>query len=146
MLLPFTSPADTANELSEWDLHKVLTRKRKRDTNVPNLNITVMYAIKGRWLCRSSFAAVVQVHPVTIKIHEKSIAEYDTVILYSPAISNRRSNILTPQTTALLTFLDLYGEENVFQFPTERGSIDERLITWLPNDVTKDAVYKKNYI
>lgn len=143
MLLPLTSPADCAKELSERDPHKGLTRKRNRETSVPNCKITVIYAIKGRRICRSDFAAVVQVHPVTIKIHSKSIAEDHTVTVYSPTISNRRHNIMTPRTTVLLTFLDRYGQDHGLKFPTGRGSTDERHLTRLPNDVTKDDVYTK---
>ena len=143
MLLPLTSPAHHGNELLSWDQQRALTRKRKLEQpeSIPH-NRTV-YAVKGRRICRHSFAALVQMNVSTVNKHAQQVAEGSTVARYDPPISNLRMNILSPQSVVATTFILRYGEMNGLQCRTGRGCTPERPITWLSSDTTRRNVYNK---
>ena len=143
MLLPLTSPPNHGNDLLAWDPKRALIRKWKLDQRDSTPHNHTVYAVRGRRICRHSFAAVVQLNVSTVNKHAQQIANGNTISPYNPAISNRRTNILSPQSVVATTFLLRYGELNGLQCPTGRGSTAERPLTWLSSDTTRQHVYEK---
>lgn len=141
MLFSTTSPSSEVNQMSDC-INQCANSKRNLHSPC---YVKPVYAIKGRRLCRFSFAAVVQMNTKVISEHALEISNSDVIENYDTQACKRRKGRPSPHTIIVITFLDWYAGENGFENPTGRGSSAEIPLVLLPSDTNKDAVYKLYY-
>lgn len=87
------------------------------------------------------FAAVVQLHPRTVKEYVSEVVKEAAFKGHCTKTCNRRKGKLSVQSVIAFLFLERYGELHAMACPSGRGSAEDRPVLLLPSSTTRTTVY-----
>lgn len=122
------------------DLKRRRSIYRERNNTITNRAVFV-YSVRGRKMCRESFAHMVCLNAQTISRHANIVTTAPSFLLYDTRHNESREGKLGVHRNIVDGYLNYVEDTHGLECPSGRGSAEDKPLMILPSDMIRTEVY-----